>query len=114
MICPKCGRPVVASAVICVGCDFILDSAFLGDEILDEDKSLRPGVGGVAPGSFNLADAVILGNLDEKSQVFETADSGFHDKETTGARLYVSGRSQAMMAPDAIPAVVPHALEQVR
>ena len=47
MICPKCGRPVDASAVICPGCDFILDTEFLGDEILDEEQSLRPGMGGV-------------------------------------------------------------------
>jgi len=104
MICPKCGRPVPDAAVICPGCDFILDTDFLGDEILDEDKRLRPGKGGIDPASFNLADAVILGDMDEKSQVFDTQDTGFHVKETTSARLYVTGRSQAVMAPDAVPA----------
>lgn len=106
MICPKCGRPVTESAVICPGCDFILDSGFLGEEVLDEEKDLRPGRGGIEPAVFNLADAVILGDIDEGGQNFETSDTGFHIKESTGARLYVSGRSQALMAPDAIPARV--------
>ena len=106
MICPKCGRPVDVAAVICTGCDFILDTEFLGDGILDEEHSLRPGAGGVDPAAFNLADAVILGNIDEVSQSFETSDSGFHMiNNRSGARLYVSGRSQALMAPDAIPAM---------
>ncbi len=106
MICPKCGRPVVVSAVICRGCDFILDTNFLGDGILDVEHSLRPGTGGVDPAAFNLADAVILGNIDEDSQSFETSDSGFHMRHQLNARLYVSGRSQALMAPDAVPALV--------
>lgn len=114
MICPKCGRPVEPNAVICSGCDFILDTDFLGDEILDEEQSLRPGIGGVDPAVFNLADAVILGDLDEQAQSFETSDSGFHVRESTNARLYVSGRSQAMMAPDAVPAILPDGLTSVR
>ena len=65
MICPKCGRPVDESAVICPGCDFILDSGFLGEEVLDEEKDLRPGRGGIEPAVFNLADAVILGDIDD-------------------------------------------------
>lgn len=105
MICPKCGRPVDENAVICRGCDFILDTEFLGDGILDEEHSLRPGAGGVDPAAFNLADAVILGNIDDDSQSFETSDSGFHLKANLSARLYVSGRSQALMSPDAVPAL---------
>jgi hypothetical protein len=105
LICPKCGRPVEETAVICRGCDFILDTEFLGDGILDEEHSLRPGAGGVDPAAFNLADAVILGNIDDDSQIFETSDSGFHLKANLSARLYVSGRSQALMSPDAVPAV---------
>ncbi|MBI1947241.1 MAG: tetratricopeptide repeat protein [Deltaproteobacteria bacterium] len=113
MICPKCGRPVDESAVICRGCDFILDTQFLGDGILDEEHELRPGQGGVDPAAFNLADAVILGNIDEDSQSFETSDSGFHLSANMQARLYVSGRSQAMMAPDAVPALA-QSIEGVR
>jgi tetratricopeptide (TPR) repeat protein len=114
VICPKCGRPVETDAVICSGCDFILDTDFLGDEILDEEKELRPGTGGVDPAVFNLADAVILGDIDEDAQAFETSDTGFHVKESTNARLYVSGRSQAMMAPDAVPAVIEEQADKVR
>ena len=106
MICPKCGRPVRADDVICSGCDFILDTGFLGEEILDEDQSYRPGRGGVSPGGFNLDDAVILGDLEETAQSFETSDSGFHSTRKAGARLYVSGRSHVVMAPDAVPAPV--------
>ncbi len=100
--------------MICPGCDFILDTSFLGEEILDEERTLRPGPGGVDPGRFNLADAVILGDIEDTAQSFETSDSGFHVKETTGARLYVSGQSQALMAPDAIPAVLADASPNVR
>jgi len=114
MICPKCGRPVTEAAVICPGCDFILDTGFLGEEILDEEKTLRPGAGGVDPAAFNLADAVILGDIDDTAQSFETSDSGFHVRESTGARLYVSGRSQALLAPDAIPAIIQAASAGVR
>ena len=106
MICPKCGRPVRADDVICRGCDFILDTGFLGEEILDEDQLYRPGRGGVAPDGFNLDDAVILGDLEDTAQSFETSDSGFHSFRKAGARLYVSGRSHVVMAPDAVPASV--------
>ena len=103
MICPKCGRPVKEHAVICRGCDFILDTGFLGGDILDEEHQLRPGQGGVDPAVFNLADAVILGNIGDDSSSFETSDSGFHLRnELQGARLYVSGRSHAVMSPDAV------------
>jgi tetratricopeptide (TPR) repeat protein len=106
MICPKCGRPVSENAVICQGCNFILDTGFLGEEILDEDKTLRPGKGGIDPAVFNLADAVILGSIENKPQSFETGDSGFNIKESTGARLYVSGLTKAVMAPDAILEII--------
>lgn len=100
--------------MICRGCDFILDTEFLGDGILDEEHSLRPGTGGVDPAAFNLADAVILGNIDDESQSFETSDSGFHMKQNLNARLYVSGRSQALMAPDAVPAIASPVTDGVR
>lgn len=115
MICPKCGRPVDESAVICPGCDFILDTEFLGGDILDEEHQLRPGQGGVDPAVFNLADAVILGNIGEDTSSFETSDSGFHLKQDLGAaRLYVSGRSQAVMSPDAVIAAIDAGAKNVR
>jgi tetratricopeptide (TPR) repeat protein len=95
------------NAVICPGCDFILDTDFLGGDILDEEHQLRPGQGGVDPAVFNLADAVILGNIGDDTSSFETSDSGFHLKQELGAaRLYVSGRSQAVMSPDAVIAMI--------
>jgi hypothetical protein len=115
VICPKCGRPVNESAVICPGCDFILDTDFLGGDILDEEHQLRPGQGGVDPAVFNLADAVILGNIGDDSSSFETSDSGFHIKQDLGAaRLYVSGRSQAVMSPDAVIATIETNVKNVR
>jgi tetratricopeptide (TPR) repeat protein len=39
--CPKCGREVAAAAVICGGCDFILDASFLGDDIMDAEADKR-------------------------------------------------------------------------
>lgn len=102
------------TAVICRGCEFILDTEFLGADILDEEQALRPGAGGVDPAAFNLADAVILGNIDESSHGVETMDSGFHHlKGNFSARLYVSGQSQALMAPDAVPALA-ESIEGVR
>lgn len=115
MICPKCGRPVEERAVICPGCDFILDTEFLGGDILDEEHQLRPGQGGVDPAVFNLADAVILGNIGDDTSSFETSDSGFHLRPDLGAaRLYVSGRSQAVMSPDAVIAKIDAGSKNVR
>ncbi len=39
--CPKCGRDAADDAVICSGCDFILDSSFLGDDIMDAEADRR-------------------------------------------------------------------------
>src|SRR5690606_16123428 len=39
--CPKCGREADDDAVICAGCDFILDSSFLGDDIMDAEADRR-------------------------------------------------------------------------
>ena len=84
-----------------------MDTQFLGGDILDEEHQLRPGQGGVDAAVFNLADAVILGNIGDDTSSFETLDSGFHLKNDLGAaRLYVSGRSQAVMSPDAVIATI--------
>jgi len=91
-----------------------MDTQFLGGDILDEEHQLRPGQGGVDPAVFNLADAVILGNIGDDSSSFETSDSGFHLKADLGAaRIYVSGRSQAVMSPDAVIALIDRS-EKVR
>lgn len=114
-LCPKCGRPVGEAAVICPGCDFILDTGFLGGDILDEEHQLRPGQGGVPADLFNLADALILGNIGDDTSSFETSDSGFHlKKDMQAARLYVSGRSQAVMSPDAVIGLIDASEKGVR
>jgi uncharacterized Zn finger protein (UPF0148 family) len=40
--CPKCGRATEDGAIICPGCDFILDASFLGDDITDDERDRRP------------------------------------------------------------------------
>ncbi len=40
-MCPKCGRKVDATAFICTGCEYILDTSFLGDDITDDDRERR-------------------------------------------------------------------------
>jgi hypothetical protein len=112
MICPKCGQPVQADTVICEHCNFILDTSFLGKDILDEDKELRPGTGGVSPALFSLQNANILNEVNDGGLAnFENSEDGEDsDPGKVAERLYVSGRSQAAIAPDAIPAIanMPH------
>ena len=109
MICPKCGQTVKQDAVICQHCNFIMDTSFLGNDILDEEKELRPGPGGVSPALFNLRDAVVLSDIDEPSATpAESLELEEKPSQTPAERLYVSGRSQAFIAPDAIPAIIKH------
>jgi hypothetical protein len=76
---------------------------------------LRPGQGGVPADLFNLADALILGNIGDDTSSFETSDSGFHlKKDMQAARLYVSGRSQAVMSPDAVIGLIDASEKGVR
>lgn len=98
MQCPKCGRTVEKDTVICPGCDFILDASFLGDDIRDDERAARPGLKG-----YDFGDAVILGDGSGQTDAFE-GDS-FLGTASGSTRLYVSGASQALMAPDAIPAL---------
>ena len=109
MICPKCGQTVKQDAVICPHCNFIMDTSFLGNDILDEEKDLRPGPGGVSPALFNLRDAVVLSDIDDSSGVpSESLEIEDNPDKPPAERLYVSGRSQAFIAPDAIPAIMKH------
>jgi hypothetical protein len=95
---------VEPDAVICGSCDFILDASFLGDDITDDEKSVRPGRGGLRMGD-DFGDALILGDGSGEMGTFQAGDSGLVQKEATHARFYVSGASQALLAPDAIPAL---------
>ena len=68
---------------------------------------MRPGKGGVSPAMFNLRNANILNDAEDGvAASFENSD-GDEDSNhgEVAERLYVSGRSQAAIAPDAIPAV---------
>ena len=82
----------------------------MGADILDEEKDLRPGPGGVSPAMFNLRDAVVLSDIDDAPASAITQASEFDDSQEKpkAERLYVSGLSQAFIAPDAIPAIVEH------
>lgn len=104
MLCPKCGRGVESSAVICGSCDFILDASFLGDDIRDDESEARPGKGGLKP-QPDFGEAFILGDGSGEMMSFEAGDTTMMAKESTQARFYVSGASKALMAPDAIPAL---------
>lgn len=106
MLCPKCGRSVEEDAVICPACDFILDTSFLGDDIRDDERAERPGRGGLRK-HHDFGDAVILGDGSGQMDAFDGDAIIPHMGAHTGERahIYVSGASQAVMAPDAIPAV---------
>ncbi|MBI5493453.1 MAG: tetratricopeptide repeat protein [Deltaproteobacteria bacterium] len=105
MLCPKCGRAVDQDAVICGHCEFILDASFLGDDITDDEKDHRPGKGGMKLG-HDFGDALLLGDGSGNLETFDAGETALVHKEVTHARFYVSGASQALLAPDAIPALV--------
>lgn len=102
MQCPKCGRSFSAGTVICAGCEFILDASFLGDDIRDDERAARPGAG--SSEGYDFGEAVILGDAAGGTDAFD-GDS-FLGTQTGLKRLYVSGSSQALLAPDAVPALV--------
>lgn len=109
MLCPKCGREVEDSAAICPGCDFILDTSFLGEDITDaeSDKRVRRKKAKAEPETDYGEDALILGDLGDEIDSFQSADTGFVQRELTNARIYIGGAAQQMLAPDVIPAIVP-------
>ena len=105
--CPKCGRKTPEDAVICPGCDFILDTSFLGENITDALDEERPGAGGLTPEEQEVSsygDPIILGALDDgELNSFEGMVSGFTGQQSTQARIYVGGATQALMNPLAVP-----------
>lgn len=142
--CPKCGREADDGAVICAGCDFILDSSFLGDDIMDAEADRRVRTKEVSTAALSsapaknkkrkrarepaektrvaegvaswAADALILGDLDDDEVAsFQASDTGLAQREVTMARMYVGGSIQALLMPDAIPEIAPDvALDSVR
>ena len=116
MDCPKCGRSFEKGDAICGGCDFILDTSFLGDGFIDDEESKRfnaaPGKAEPSPWSDDLGgDSLILGNLSDHVAMFRTNDSGMEDK-LRGMQLYVGSAIQAMLSPHAVPVVQSSALSE--
>jgi hypothetical protein len=109
MECPKCGREVEEGAFICPGCEFILDTTFLGDDITDDERDVRPKAV-VMPVDFG-QDAMILGDGIGDYDSFETGDAGVSRVEATNARFYIGGALQQMLAPETVPELAPGVVE---
>jgi hypothetical protein len=103
--CPKCGESSADGTVICPGCDFILDAAFLGDDILNERTGQQKPVS-ISSGG----DAVVFGGLDEPIDMmfsestgsFLTADTLDVDRQIVRAPVYVGKSVQELMKPEAV------------
>src|SRR6185503_5267343 len=102
--CPKCGEVTSDGAVICPRCDFILDTSFLGDDILNVTTGAQKPVRVSSAG-----DAVVIGGLDEEVALFSestgsflTADTVDVDREVVPAALYVGKSVQELMKPEAV------------
>jgi|GEM_PF-1830332 len=126
--CPKCGLEVASDVVICPACDFIIDSSFLGDDILNADDDVsqskakakpkkgksskrKPAKAAAKPqtlkevptnSSANFGeDAIILGGDEDEFSSFATGQTGL-TREVTQAQIYVGGKTAALLRNDAI------------
>lgn len=105
--CPKCGESSADGTVICPGCDYILDTAFLGDDILNERTGQQKPVNVAVSGG---GDALVLGGLDEPIDMmfsettgsFLTADTVDVDRQIVRAPVYVGKSVQELMKPEAV------------
>ncbi|HEY4222636.1 MAG TPA: zinc ribbon domain-containing protein, partial [Myxococcota bacterium] len=116
MQCPKCGREVQPGAFICPGCEFILDTSFLGDDITDDDKEKRVptkafAAGGKASSGEFGEDAIILGDGQGEYSDFSSRDAGGLTREVTQARFYIGGATAALLHTDAVPEIAPGIVE---
>ena len=135
MNCPKCGRACDDGQVICPGCDYVLDTSFLGDDITltpDDQAPGRQQANANSPKQARKrtrskashrqptsptheftglsefgADALILGDGVGDYDSFRANDTGLVQREVTNARIYVGGAVQELLRPDAIPSLVP-------
>jgi len=98
--------------LICSGCDYILDSTFLGDDITDDERERRPGAKGEsrrfgkkkADGVDFGEDAMILGDVnDVEVSSFQSRDAGVSQREVTQTRFYIGGGLAQLMEANAIP-----------
>jgi len=100
-------------AIICPGCDFILDASFLGDDITDDERDRRPRTKtprakpAATPPRVDFGeDAMILGNVDDAEvSSFNSRDAGLSQREVTQTRFYIGGAVAQLMEPHAIPEV---------
>ncbi|MCC7075016.1 MAG: hypothetical protein IT383_27135 [Deltaproteobacteria bacterium] len=118
MRCPKCGSENASGAWVCVRCEYVLDTSFLGDDILNEpgaatasasvqtkpvkvDGPSRDELGG---------DALILGQLGEgEVQSFVSDRTGgflaVQSEDVLGvapAAVYLGGDVAALLTPTAV------------
>ncbi|MBM4283453.1 MAG: tetratricopeptide repeat protein, partial [Deltaproteobacteria bacterium] len=107
MQCPKCGRVAAKGAFICAGCDFILDTSFLGDDITDDERDQRALRRPERPRVDFGEDAMILGNPAENDvSEFRSRDAGVSQREVTQARFYIGGIIGQLMQDNAVPELV--------
>ncbi len=102
--CPKCGRDNDVNAVICTACDYILDTSFLGDDILDDRETPPP----VDYGS----DSLILGHAgtddefdsftSETTGDFLTAATSAGVRAIRPAEVYIDRQTKALLEDAAI------------
>lgn len=108
MSCPKCGRKVEENAVICPGCDFIIDSSFLGDDITNaiEAEPAEPSVVVQNPllssAGYGQDDLILGDGGAGEFEAFESQNTGLA-REVTHARIFVGGAASELLRPDAIP-----------
>lgn len=118
MRCPKCGSGNEAGAWVCGRCEYVLDTSFLGDDILnvDPDPAAPPSVQtkpvrSEGPSRDELGgDALILGKLDDGEIQSFVSDrtGGFLPVqadavvEEAPANVYIGGAVAAQLAPTSV------------
>ena len=111
MECPKCGRAVEPGAFICPGCEFILDTSFLGEDITDDEHDHRGHAAVPLKKSVDFGeDAIILGNGQGEYSDFSSKDAGM-TREVTHARFYIGGNTAVILHVDSVPEIAPGILE---
>ncbi len=112
--CPKCGLENAPDAVICPGCDFILDVSFLGDDFLNQTTAV--GEDDKADGGFG-GEAYIVGSIQrpegidsfmsEATGSFLTAETGEIRRIVLPTTVYVDRSTQIMLEPNAVLRIKP-------